>query len=495
MMCAGCFRSTSAGLVCLLCAALLLPSGCAVGPDYQRPTTPTPTAYKEAAPASEAAQTVDWRLAAPGRPDSGPWWQSFADPELSALMEELGRANQNVQVSLANLRTARAQVREARAAFFPVLSLSGSFSRGRDGGSGILGAEPLGNTYSAGMQASWEPDIWGGTRRSVEGATAQAEAQAADLGAVLLSMRAELALNYFQVRGLDAVIELYGRTVTAYERSLRITENQYRAGTVTRADVAQAREQLKAAEAQLVDARMQRAQTEHAVAVLVGRPPADFHLEPRGITAKLPSIDTGLPAGLLERRPDVAEAERQVMAANAAIGVAESAYFPAFSFGIGGGYESSSFRRWFSVPNEIWSLGPSVAMTLFQGGALIARTEQARSTWEAYVASYRQTVLQAFSDVEDALVSVRLLEEQEARQAEALAAARDAETMLLNQYRAGTVTYVSVVTAQATALTDAVAVEQLRASRYAAAVSLIRALGGGWDTSGFAADGSGLPEK
>ena len=483
-------------IISAACSLTLL-SGCAVGLDYVRPDTSGPQSYKEAGSADTSE--ADWRLAAPGAPDAGFWWEVFGDPVLNRLMEELGRANQNIQIGLANLRQALAQVREARASFFPVLTLNSSVSRGTSGsadsGSGINGvsvqAPRIRNSYSAGLEASWEPDIWGGVRRSVEGSQAQARGMAADLGAVILSMRAELATNYFQARTLDSMIEMYARTVEAYRRTLSITENQYAAGTVTRADAAQARAQLKAAEAQLVDARLQRAQVEHAIANLLGRAPAEFSLAPGRLPERVPRIDAGVPAVLLERRPDVAEAEQQVVAANAAIGVAESAYFPLFSFAVSGGYAGNAFSRWFTSPNEFWALGPAAAMTLFQGGALIARTDQARAAWEAAVANYRQSVLQAFNDVEDALAAMRLLREEEVLQQEALAAARDAERMLLNQYKAGVVTYVSVATAQATALNDAVLVEQLRGARFAAAVSLIRALGGGWSMSELEASGEG----
>jgi len=504
----------------LLPAVLLccLASGCAVGPDYTRPATSVPHAYKEAgsdsvcrdtssdllcapgqdrkspAPSPKAAPSssdgkrrhyqeaahadalqADWRLAAPGSVDSGPWWEAFADPALNIFMRDLERSNQNIESARANLRQAQAQVREARAAFFPVLGGSGSISRGR-------AVQPPGvqTTYTATLQAGWELDLWGGTRRSVESAEAQAGAMAATLDAVILSMRAELALNYFQLRTFDAMLDLYAKTVAAYTRFLRITQNQYEAGTAARADVATAKAQLKAAEAQRVDLDVQRKQTEHAIALLLGLPASEFTLAPAPLKAQLPRIDAGIPSYLLERRPDVATAERQVMAANADIGVAKSAWFPSLTFPASGGYTSASFARWFTAPSEIWSFGPALALTLFQGGAIIAKTDQAEAAWEAAVANYRQTVLQAFADVEDALAATRLLEQEFALQEEALAAARDAEAMYMDQYQAGTLNYLNVATAQAVTLTNARTVEQLRGARFAALVSLIRALGGGW---------------
>ncbi len=477
----------------ILCLAL---GGCAVGPDYARPGAAEPQTYKEASP-NAAVAAADWRPAAPGAPDAGPWWRTFADPELNALMLELGRNNQNIQAALASLRQALAQVREARSAFFPTLGLSGGASRGVSGSGGTSGSDwgndSPSNSYSAVLQASWEPDIWGGTRRNVEGSEAQAQAQAANLGAVILSMRGELALNYFQARSYDAMLDLYDQTVEAYTRALAITENQYLAGVATRADVATAQAQLKNAQAQAASLDLQRRQTEHAIAILLGRAPARFSLPHGPITAKLPVVDAGLPAGLLERRPDVAMAERQAAAANANIGVAQSAFFPAFSFPATLGYASSAWAHWISAPNEIWSLGVSLAQTLFQGGALLARKDQAVAAWEYATANYRQTALQAFADVEDALASARLLKTQEQLQREAAAASAEAARIMLNQYKAGVITYIDVATAQANALNDARSVEQLKGQRFAAAVTLIRALGGGWDESRLAAAGEAPP--
>ncbi|MDR1311938.1 MAG: efflux transporter outer membrane subunit, partial [Burkholderiaceae bacterium] len=436
--------------------ALLL-TACAVGPDYELPTTQAVPAYKRETPVPTTTD-ADWTPASPGRPDTLQWWQVFKDPILDGMMVELGKNNQNIQVSLANLRQALARVQEARASFFPVVGATGSVSRGRS----VSGAA-VGKTYSAAMQANWELDIWGGIRRSVESSAAEAESRAADLGAVLLSMRCELALNYFQVRMLDTLLGLYDQTITAYSHSLRITENQYKAGTVTRADVAQATAQLRAVEAAKADIRLRRNQTEHAMATLLGVPPIHFELAPKSLQqAHLPVISAGLPATLLERRPDIASAERQVAAANAAIGVAKSAHFPVFSFIASGGYTSPSFSRWLTSPHEIWSLGPSLFLSLFEGGAILARTDQAIAAWESTVAAYRQTVLQAFAEVEDALTASTLLKEEERLQEEAWHAAQEAEHIVKNQYTAGTVDYLAVVVAQASALENARTVIQLK---------------------------------
>lgn len=482
-------RSSLSGLFLYpaLGLALVLPA-CAVGPDYVRPKVAPPPAYVESG--MEVSGQADWRPANPGELDQGPWWQEFKDPMLDSLMTDLGNNNQNVRSAMASLRQARAEVRESRAAFFPALGGTGAISRKRAISNG---APTVGNSYSAVLQAGWEPDIWGGTRRSVEESVAQAEVRDANLGEVILSMRAELATNYFQIRTLDAMDELYAKTVTAYERFLKITEDQFGAGIATRADVARAKSQLLAARAAKVDLELQRRQAEHSTAILLGLAPADFKL-PRTIgKAHLPRIDAGIPTALLERRPDVAMAERQVMAANAAIGVAESACFPAFTIPAEAGYASSYFRRWFMVPFAVWSLGPSLVMPLFQGGALAARKDQAVAAWEAATADYRQTVLQAFTDVENALAADRMLDEELQLQEEALAAARDAERMLFDQYEAGTVTFLDVATAQAAALDTARTVEQLTGSRYAASVTLIRALGGGWQSVRMRDDGTSPP--
>ncbi len=455
-----------------LAAAL---SGCAVGPDYARPKTTDGEIFKEAADYA-AVNENDWRLASPGVVDQNSWWTLFRDETLNTLMPQLDAANTDVQGAVARLRQARAAVREARASFFPAITGSGNVSRGRSG------VATVSNTYNAQLQASWELDIFGGTRRSVESADASAQAYAADLANVMLSMRAELAQNYFQLRSLDEQITLYAESVAAYERSYTITNNRFMAGVVTRIDVAQAEAQLKSARAQAVDLELQLRQTEHAIAVLLGLPPSLFSLRPGALPWNLPAVAPKLPSALLERRPDIAAAERRMAAANAEIGVAVAAYFPSFSLGAAGGYTADIFDKWFTAPYRVWSLGPSLAMTLFQGGALIARTAQAEAAWEASVADYRGAVLAAFQDVEDQLAAGSLLRGEAAVQDEALAAARLAEKLALSQYLAGTTTYLTVVTAQTTALTNARTVASLKGRRFVASVALIRALGGGWST-------------
>ena len=464
--------------------ALALLAGCSIGPDFQRPATAVPAAYKEADFLATAES--DWKLAVPGEVDQSPWWESFEDTVLSDLMARLEGANQNVQAALANLRLARAQAREARAAFFPSLGAVESNVQRQVGTS-----YPV-TTHTAQLQASWELDIWGGTRRSAESAEAAAEAASADLGAVILSARGELAQSYFQLRAYDDLIALYRQTIEAYEKSLAISTNQFKAGIVTKIDVAQAITQLKAAQAQLVEQELQRRQMEHSMAALLGLPPSGFSLAPAPFDAKIPVIDAGIPSYLLERRPDIARGERRVAAANAKIGVAQSAHFPSLTLNAAGGFVSAILGKWFTAPMQVWSFGPSIALSLFQGGADIARADQAVASWEASVASYRHAVLAALVEVEDQLAAAMLLQQEEVIQLEALASAREAEALAINRYQAGLTTYLTVVTAQATALINARTAVTLKGRRYLAAVALIRALGGGWDsTEGLKADGEG----
>lgn len=463
------FSHTATLFLALACATL---PGCAVGPDYARPKVVTPESFKEQVTPDEDG---DWRVAEPGSVDQGPWWLVFNDATLNALMPQLDAANPDVTTAMANLRQARAAAREATASFFPTINAGGDISRGQTGGNA-----PARTTYSARLNAAWELDIFGGIRREAESAEASAEAAEADLAAMLLAMRAELAQNYFQLRSLDEQLDLYAKTVAAYERSLSITRNQHAAGTVTRLDVAQAETQLKSARAQAVDIQLQRSQTEHAIAALLGLPPALLSLRPGYLDAHLPRIAATLPSTLLERRPDIASAEKRMAAANARIGIAKSAYYPVFSLTGSGGYSGDAFRQWFTLPNRLWSIGSSAALNIFQGGALLARTDQAVAAWEASVAAYRKSVLTAFREVEDQLAATSLLEREESMQLEALASARDAENLALSQYRGGIVTYLTVVNTQTTALANARTAATLKGRRFVAAVALIRSLGGGW---------------
>ena len=462
----------------ILALTLALALGaCAVGPDYTRPKTLDGEQFKEAS--LDSVVPSDWQPAKPGFVDQSAWWTLFGDPVLNTLMPQLEAANTDIQIALARLNQARAVVSEARASFFPTVGTTEGISRGQTGG-----GMPVSNSYNARLTASWELDLFGGTRRSVESATESATASAADLADTLLSMRAELAQSYFQLRSLDEQIALYAETTAAYERSYTITSNRFAAGVVTRIDVAQAETQLKAAQAQAVELDLQRRQTEHAIAVLLGLPPSLLSLKPASLQGDVPpGAEAGLPSTLLERRPDIASAEHRMAAANAKIGVAVSAYFPTFSLGASGGYVAGVFDKWFTAPYRVWSLGPSLALSLFQGGALVARTDQAVAAWEAAVGTYRRTVLNAFREVEDQLAAAALLRSEARIQDQALTAARLAERLAMSQYTAGTTTYLTVATAQAAALNNARAAVILKGRRFVAAVALIRALGGGWSTA------------
>ena len=458
----------------LLALSLAL-SGCALGPDYQRPQLQTPAQFK---------QIEGWTQAQPGDALArGNWWQLYGDAELNALVDRLNVSNQNLAASEAQYRQARALVRGARAAFYPSLSSSAGATRSSQG-SGTTNTSSstsgVSKSYDLSLNATWELDIWGKLRRSLESSRAGFEASAADLAALKLSLQAELVQNYLQLRVLDDQQRLLNATVAAYTRSLKLTENQYNAGIVPKSDVSQALTQLKSTQAQAIDLKWQRAQLEHAIAVLIGVPPSELDIAVREQLPTLPEIPVALPSQLLERRPDVAAAERRVMAANAEIGVAEAAWYPDLSISASGGYRGSSFADWVDLPNRFWSLGPQLALTLFDGGARSAELERSEAAYDQTVAQYRQAVLDSFREVEDYLVQLRVLEQEALIQQEALQAARESLRLIENQYRAGTVDFNSVVNVQATALNNERSNLSLLGSRLTASVQLIAALGGGW---------------
>lgn len=458
----------------LLALSLAL-SACALGPDYQRPQLQTPAQFK---------QIEGWTQAQPGDALArGNWWQLYGDAELNALVDRLNVSNQNLAASEAQYRQARALVRGARAAFYPNLSSSAGATRSSQG-SGTTNTSSstsgVSKSYDLSLNATWELDIWGKLRRSLESSRAGFEASAADLAALKLSLQAELVQNYLQLRVLDDQQRLLDATVAAYARSLKLTENQYNAGIVPKSDVSQALTQLKSTQAQAIDLKWQRAQLEHAIAVLIGVPPSELSIAVREQLPTLPEIPVALPSQLLERRPDVAAAERRVMAANAEIGVAEAAWYPDLSISASGGYRGSSFADWIDLPNRFWSLGPQLALTLFDGGARSAELERSEAAYDQTVAQYRQAVLDSFREVEDYLVQLRVLEQEALIQQEALQAARESLRLIENQYRAGTVDFNSVVNVQATALNNERSNLSLLGSRLTASVQLIAALGGGW---------------
>lgn len=458
----------------LLALSLVL-SACALGPDYQRPQLQTPAQFK---------QIEGWTQAQPGDALArGNWWQLYGDAELNALVDRLNVSNQNLAASEAQYRQARALVRGARAAFYPSLSSSAGATRSSQG-SGTTNTSSstsgVSKSYDLSLNAAWELDIWGKLRRSLESSRAGFEASAADLAALKLSLQAELVQSYLQLRVLDDQQRLLDATVAAYARSLKLTENQYNAGIVPKSDVSQALTQLKSTQAQAIDLKWQRAQLEHAIAVLVGVPPSELSIAVREQLPALPEIPVALPSQLLERRPDVAAAERRVMAANAEIGVAEAAWYPDLTISASGGYRGSSFADWIDLPNRFWSLGPQLALTLFDGGARSAELERSEAAYDQTVAQYRQAVLDSFREVEDYLVQLRVLQQEAVIQQEALDAARESLRLIENQYRAGTVDFNSVVNVQATALNNERSNLSLLGSRLTASVQLIAALGGGW---------------
>lgn len=468
-------------LPCLLALA-----GCAIGPDYHRPQINTPAAFKEAA---------GWSAAVPADALArGPWWTLYGDPQLDELQQRLERSNQTLAQAEAKFRQSLALVQGARASFWPSLNASAAKTRsGQGGGSGGTvrlsdgstvssgGSGGVSQSYNLNFNASWEIDLWGKLRRTLEADKATLSASAADLAASRLSLQSQLAQNYLQLRVMDAQQRLLAATVEAYARSLRLTENQYRAGIVTKSDVATARTQLKSTEAQAIDLKYQRAQLEHAIAVLVGVPPSEFSLAASDALPTLPAIPVGVPSQLLERRPDVASAERAVMSANAEIGVAKAAWFPSLTLSAAGGYRSSKYNQWINTNNRFWSVGPSFSVPLFNGGLIRSQVRQAEATYDQTVATYRQTVLDSFREVEDYLVQLRVLEEESGVQQEALDAARESQRLMVNRYKGGTVDYSSVASAQATALSNERSQLTLLGSRLTASVQLIAALGGGWD--------------
>jgi len=467
-------------------ALLAFASGCAVGPDYQRPDAATATAFKEA---------EGWVAAAPSDAiDRGTWWQLFDDAELDALAQRVRVSNQNIAAAQAAYAQARALVSQQRAGLFPTIDLSGTATRADSGGnrasrvvtdangqqSVIAGGGNINNNYRTSIGASWEPDVWGRLRRSAEAADASAAASAADLASATLSAQGELVTNYLSLRATDAEIGLLQQTLTGYERALQIAENRYRAGIAPRTDYLSAQTQLYGTQADMESLRRTRAQLEHAIAVLVGEAPARFQIERAPWNAVVPGVPVGVPSTLLQRRPDIAAAERRVANANAQIGVARSAYYPSLSLSASYGSSSSTVAELLDASTMLWSIGASAAQTLFDFGARRAQLDQARAAYDQTVATYRQTVLAAFADVEDQLTGSRVLERTEQLRQQASAIADENERLVLNRYKAGQVVYSEVVTAQASALSARRTLIQAQRDRQTTAVALIQSLGGGW---------------
>jgi len=466
----------------LIAAALaVLMTGCAVGPTYQRPSTPEVSNFKEA---------EGWVPAAPADAlERGPWWTLFGDPVLDALAARVEVSNQNVAAAVAAYAQARAVVREQRASLFPSVTLGGGATRSASGGSTSASSTNTssssgrtGNNYQLSIGGSWEPDVWGRLGRAVDGATAGSQASAADLASAKLSAQGELAINYFSLRQIDAQKGLLQDTIDGYKRALEIAQNRYNAGIVGKTDVLQAQTQLANAQADDAGLVRQRAQLEHAIAVLVGEAPGNFSLPRAEWKPSVPEVPVGVPSTLLQRRPDIAAAERRVAAANEQIGIAKSAYYPSLSLSASYGLGASRVADLFSASAGVWSLGLQVAQVLFNAGATGARVEGSEAAHAQTVARYRQTVLAAFQDVEDQLAATRVLATQQELRRQASASADQVEQQVLNRYRSGQVGYTEVIAAQATALSARRALVQAMADRQTTAVALIQSLGGGWQT-------------
>lgn len=476
----------------ILITTLIL-SACAIGPDYKKPPVTTPTHFKEAKPSK------NWKLAQPNDNfDRGQWWRVFNDPQLNALEDQLNASNQSIAAATANYKQALALVDEARAAYFPTVSASLSvFKQNQNGRSGSFisttsttasAASPssVGTVSSNALllNASWEPDIWGITRRTVEASAAGAQASNAQLALTRLSSQASLAQYYFELRALDTDQQLLNDTVTDYKRILNFVRNQYAAGVSQRLDVIQAQNQLDTAQAQAINNHIGRAQYEHAIAVLIGQPPATFSLNFKPLATTPPKIPLTIPSTLLERRPDIAQAERLMAQANAQIGVNIGAYYPQLTISAFGGIQNNDNNfNLLNSPNLTWGLGPQLTGTIYDGGYRAAAVAAARANYQSTLATYRQTVLSAFQDTEDNLVALQTLGSQYVVLNKAAADARLALRLTTNQYKAGTIPFSSVVTAQTNAYTAQKNAADTNGLRMSTAVALIKSLGGGWNTS------------
>ena len=464
-------------LVLGLCICAL--GGCTVGPKYQRPSVVTPQAYKE--PGQE------WKLAAPSDAIAkGTWWEIYQDSQLNALEDQLTAANQTLKAAQDRFAAARAAIGSVRAAYYPTLSVSPSAAGIGQSQNKALYSNSGHQTYSdyqIPFDVAYEPDLWGRVRQSVTSARANAQASAADLANVALSMHAELALDYFDLRSMDSQEQLLQSTVNSYTEALRLTQELYNGGLASAVDVAQAQTQLETTRAEAVDIGVRRAADEHAIAVLVGQPASDLKIDPLPLTAPPPAIPAGLPSDLLERRPDIAAAERIVASENALIGVARTAYFPNVLINATGGFDSGKITTLLQGPAGFWSLAGSAAETIFEGGARRSAVQEAQANYDQSVDNYRQAVLTAFQEVEDNLAALRILETEATTEDAAVAAAQHSLSLSQTRYRGGVTNYLEVTTAQSAALADERAAVDILARRMAASVLLVKALGGGWNTS------------
>jgi NodT family efflux transporter outer membrane factor (OMF) lipoprotein len=467
-------RKRIAANICVL--SMLLVAGCTVGPNYLRPAAEVPATYKEVG---------IWKQAQPNDQNiGGNWWEMFQDPQLNALELQVNVSNQNLKAAAAQYTQARALVRYYWADYFPTIDGGASATRNRISNNRPASVVANGTTYNdyqIPLELSYEVDVWGRVRRTVESYREQAQASAADLATVNLSMHAQLALNYFQARTLDAEEQLLNSTVTEYEQALELIENRFAGGLASELEVQQARTQLETTRAETIDVGVARAQYEHAVAVLIGKPPADFSLAALPLTTAPPPIPAGLPSDLLERRPDIAAAERLMASANAQIGVAKAAYYPTISLGATGGFESGVITTLISGPSVLWSAGGSAMETVFDAGRRRANLDQAIAAYDQAVANYRETVLTGFQQVEDNVAALRILENEAQVEEKAVAAAEKYLQLANTRYIGGVTSYLEVTTAQSAALSDELTAVNILGRRMADAVTLVQALGGGWD--------------
>ena len=479
------WRSIRLGVVL---SGLLGLTACMVGPDYVRPTIDVGVQFKE---------SPGWKLAQPALASAPrePWWLMYRDSTLTDLMQVLNVSNQNIALAEARFRQAVAVTQGARAPLLPTLTATGSATRsGAAASTSVSSASVMSNSYGVGAQAVWQLDIWGSVRRNIESTDASQLALAAEVSGARLTAQTALALAYLQVRVLDEQRRLLTATVDAYQRALRLTQNRYNAGISGQGDVLVARTQLESTRAQLIDLEQQRAIFENAVAVLLGRPPSTFSIKAEKIPLIPPVVPVGLPSELLERRPDVAAAERRTAAANAQIGVATAAWFPNLTLNANAGYRSNDFTQWFTAPAQFWALGPQLAALIFDGGARQAQINQTRAQFDAQVAIYRQTVLTALQEVENAMVQMRVFEQEEAVQRLAVQSAQQSLRLARNQYDQGLIDYLSVAVLETTALNNERTYITLVGNRFAASVRLVASLGGGWSAEDLKRlDDSGNP--
>ena len=473
------------GVLALLLGLLL--AGCTVGPQYIKPTVPMAAKYKEEA-ASSFKERDQWQPARPGDQISrGKWWEIFGDPELDKLEEQVAASNQSLKVAEARFREARAAIRFNRASQFPTISTapSASYVKGSEFSSNFPSRidESSKGDFVLPFDLSYELDLWGRVRRSVAATREEAQATAADYETAKLSLEAELAMDYFELRSSDAQKQLLDDTVKAYTDNVQLTASRFRRGVAPRADLAQAQTQLDTTRVLDTDVAVQRAQFEHAIAILTGEPPAEFSLTTAPLNDQPPSTPIGLPSELLQRRPDIAAAERRVAEANQQIGIARAAYFPTVTLGGTAGFAGSQGSNWFGWPSGFWAVGPVLAETLFDAGRRRAASESARANYDAAVATYRQTSLAAFQEVEDNVAALRILENETQQQQQAVASSEESLQLSTNRYRGGVDTYLQVITAQTIELANERNAIDILRRRLDASVLLIKALGGGWDVS------------